>query len=92
MNLGVLTWTSHIFEELEEEGHTIPHWKALRYGKGDLGWQSCGSTLNIIEDVLKRICYINGNLLIFNLEPLYLRPTYHLNPYFFVSKRMTNLF
>ena len=57
MNLGVLTWTSHIFEELEEEGHTIPHWKALRYGKGDSRWQSCGSTLNIYKDVLK-----SGNL------------------------------
>ena len=39
-------------------GHTAPDWKALRYGKGDSRGQSCGSTLNTHQDVLK-----SGNLL-----------------------------
>ena len=35
------------------QGHTVPHWKALRYGKADLRGLSCGSTLKIYQDVLK---------------------------------------
>ena len=42
------------------QGFTVPHWKALRYGKVDLRELRCGSNLNlnIHKDVLK-----SGNLL-----------------------------
>ena len=43
---------------LEVQGHTIPPWKALRYGKYNSRGISCGSTLNIYQDILK-----SGNLL-----------------------------
>ena len=33
--------------------YTVSHWKALRYDKDDSRGQSCGSTLNIHQDVLK---------------------------------------
>ena len=33
----------------------VPHWKALRYGIDDLRGLSCGSTLNIYQDVLKNV-------------------------------------
>ena len=36
----------------------VPHWKALKYGKDDSRGLSCGSTLNIHQEVLK-----NENLL-----------------------------
>ena len=32
---------------------TVPHWKALRYGKDGTRGLSCGSTSNICQDVLK---------------------------------------
>ena len=35
---------------LEMQGHTVPHWKALRYGK----YQASGlSTFSIGQDILK---------------------------------------
>ena len=40
------------------QGHTLTHWKALRYSKDDLRGLNCGSTINIHQEVLK-----NGNLL-----------------------------
>ena len=55
MNLGVLNLTSRILEALLV---TVPYWKALRFGINDLRTPSCGSTLNIHQDVLK-----NENLL-----------------------------
>ena len=42
---------------LKGKGHTVPQWKALRYGKDDLLGLSSGRTLNIYQDVLK-----SGNL------------------------------
>ena len=38
---------------LEVQGHTVPHLKALRYGKDDSKGQSCGSTFNICQGILK---------------------------------------
>ena len=58
MNLGFLPLTCYIFEAPLGTGHTIPHWRALRCGKDDTRGQSCGSTLNIHQDILKI-----GNLL-----------------------------
>ena len=40
------------------QDHTVPHWKALRYGKDNSRGLSCISTLNIHQGVLK-----SGNLL-----------------------------
>ena len=40
------------------QGHKVPHWKAFRNSKDDSRGQSCGSTLNILQDILK-----SGNLL-----------------------------
>ena len=42
----------------EIQSHTVPHWKALRYGKDDSRGLSCGSNPNIQRDVMK-----SGNLL-----------------------------
>ena len=39
---------------LEVQGHTVPHWKALGSGKHEASGLSCGSTLNIHQDILKR--------------------------------------
>ena len=38
---------------VEVFGHTVPHWKALRYGKDGSKGLSCGSTSSICEDFLK---------------------------------------
>ena len=38
---------------LEVLGHTVPHWKALRYGKDGSREISCGSTSSICQDILK---------------------------------------
>ena len=46
-------WPVAVLISLKVQGHTVPHWKALRYGKYNSRWQSCGSTLNIYQDVLK---------------------------------------
>ena len=43
---------------LEVQGHTVPHWKALRYGKDQSRGVSYDITLSICQDVLK-----TGNLL-----------------------------
>ena len=43
---------------IEVQGHTVPHWKALRYGKDESRGLSYDSTLSICQDVLK-----SGNLL-----------------------------
>ena len=57
---------------LEVQGHTVPHLKALRYGKHQTRGLSCGSTLSILQDVLKvAIYYINGALFILKLTPLH---------------------
>ena len=40
------------------QGHIVHHWKAVRYSKDDSRGLSCGSTLNIHQDLLK-----SGNLL-----------------------------
>ena len=34
-------------------GHTVPNWKALRYGKDESRGISCGSTSSICQDILK---------------------------------------
>ena len=47
-----------ILTSLEVQGHTVPHWKALRYGNDESRGISYNSTLNICQDVLK-----SGNLL-----------------------------
>ena len=41
------TLTCRIFDTPLGTRHTVPHWKALRYGKDDLRGKSCGSTINI---------------------------------------------
>ena len=38
---------------LEVQGHTVPHWKPLRYGKHELRELSYGSNLSISQNVLK---------------------------------------
>ena len=38
---------------LEVQVQTVPHLKALKYGKDGSGGLSCGSTSNICQDVLK---------------------------------------
>ena len=58
MIFGVLTLTCYIFEAPLGAVSYSPNLKALRYGKDDSRGQSCGSTLNIHQDVLK-----SGNLL-----------------------------
>ena len=40
------------------QGHAIPHWEVLRYGKDDLRGLSCDSTHNIYQNILK-----SGNFL-----------------------------
>ena len=40
-------------------GHTVPHWKALRYGKYELSGQSCDSTLKIHQEVLKSVILLH---------------------------------
>ena len=51
--------TCRIFDApLWVQSHTVLHWKALRYGKDDSTGLSCGSTLNIHQEVLE-----SGNLL-----------------------------
>ena len=37
---------------LDEQGHTVPHLKALRYGKDVFIGLSCGNTFNIIQGIL----------------------------------------
>ena len=37
----------------EIQGHTVPHWKVLKYGKYEPKGPSCGTTFNICQDVLK---------------------------------------
>ena len=38
----------------EVQVHTVPHWKALRYGKKcELRGLSCNISLNICQDVMK---------------------------------------
>ena len=50
---------SRIFNiDLKIEGHIVHQWKALRYSKDDSRGLSCGSTLNIHQNLLK-----SGNLL-----------------------------
>ena len=51
-------WPVIFFISLWVQGYTVPHWKALRCGKDDSRELSCGSTLNIHQDVLK-----SGNIL-----------------------------
>ena len=51
IKVDLSTLTYHIVD-------TVPHWNALRYGKDDSRGLSCGSALNIHQDVLK-----SGNLL-----------------------------
>ena len=38
---------------LKVQGHTVPHWKALRYGKNGSRGLSCDSTFSICQDILK---------------------------------------
>ena len=47
------TLTSQSFIPLEVQGHTVPHWKALRHGKDESRGLSYDSTLSICQDVLK---------------------------------------
>ena len=35
------------------QGHKIPYWKALRYGKDESRGLRCGSTFNVHQDLLK---------------------------------------
>ena len=35
--------------------HTVPHWKALKYGKDDSKEKNCGSALNIHLDAYIRV-------------------------------------
>ena len=35
------------------QGHSVPHWKALRYGRYESRGLSCGSTFSICQDILK---------------------------------------
>ena len=51
-------WIVIFLMPLEVQSHAVPHWKALRYGKDKSRRLSCGSTLNIHQDILK-----SGNLL-----------------------------
>ena len=45
--------TCPIFDTFEVYGHTVPHWKALRYGKDESRELSCGSTSSICQGILK---------------------------------------
>ena len=38
---------------LEVQDHTVPHLKALRYGKDDSKGLSCGSIFDFIQGILK---------------------------------------
>ena len=49
---------------LEVQGHTVPRWKALKYGKYDKRRLSCGSTLSICQDVLKSINLLHSRDLV----------------------------
>ena len=40
---------------LQVQGHTVPHWKALRYAKYELRGLSCNSNLNICQVVMKSV-------------------------------------
>ena len=40
---------------LEVQGHTVPHWKTLRYGKDGSREFGCGSNSSICQDVLKSV-------------------------------------
>ena len=52
---------------LEVQGHSVPDWKALRYGKVKSRGLSYDSTLISVRISLKvPIYYINGALLILN--------------------------
>ena len=50
MKVELSTLTNYIFET---PLGTVPHWKALRYGKDDWRGHCCCSTLNIHQDILK---------------------------------------
>ena len=58
MNLEVLTLTPCIFDTGLGTGSYSSSFEALRYGKDESRGQSCGSPLNIHQDILK-----SGNLL-----------------------------
>ena len=51
-------WPVLFLIPLELQGQTVPHWKALRYGKDESRGLSYDRTLSICQDVLK-----SGNLL-----------------------------
>ena len=40
---------------LEVKGHTVPHWKDLRYGKDEIRGLTRGSISRICQDVLKSV-------------------------------------
>ena len=46
-------WLFMFLIRLEVRGHTVPHWKALRYGKDGSRGLNCGSTLSIRQDLSK---------------------------------------
>ena len=46
-------WPVVFLIPLEVYGHTVPHWKALRYGKNGSRELSCGSTSSICQGILK---------------------------------------
>ena len=53
MNLDVSTLTCHISNTSQGKGYTVFHWKALNCNEYEPRGLSCGSTLNIHQDVLK---------------------------------------
>ena len=44
---------SYLLITIEEQGHRVPHWKALSSGKYEPRRLRFGSSLNICQDVLK---------------------------------------
>ena len=46
-------WLDVFFKPLEVWGRTVPHWKALRCGKGQTRGLSCGNTFIVGQAFLK---------------------------------------
>ena len=51
--------TCHIFLHLEVQGHTAPHFKAIRRGKNEVIGLSCGNTSSIFQDIMKSECLLH---------------------------------
>ena len=55
-------WAFWLFKTFQKrpQGHTLPHWNALRYGKYELRGLSCNSSLNICQDIMKSAILLQG--------------------------------